>query len=101
MLPGEQEEFRGWLVPVVSIVLVAGALSLLASAWPDGLERVAEDLGFIKLSEEVRISVPTPLADYGIEGLGAIGTSIAGLLGAAVCFAVAFGIAKVVRPKNA
>ncbi|BAB75646.1 energy-coupling factor ABC transporter permease [Anabaena sp. FACHB-709] len=101
LLPGEQEEFRGWLVPVVSIVLVAGALSLLASAWPDGLERVAEDLGFIKLSEEVRISVPTPLADYGIEGLGAIGTSIAGLLGAAVCFAVAFGIAKVVRPKNA
>ncbi|ABA21377.1 Cobalamin (vitamin B12) biosynthesis CbiM protein [Trichormus variabilis ATCC 29413] len=101
LLPGEQQEFRGWLVPVVTIVLVAGALSLLASAWPDGLERVAEDLGFIKLGEEVRISVPTPLADYGIEGLGAIGTSIAGLLGAAVCFAAAFGIAKVVRPKNA
>ncbi|MBD2251926.1 energy-coupling factor ABC transporter permease [Nostoc parmelioides] len=101
LLPGEQQEFRGWLVPVVSIVLVAGALSLLASAWPDGLEKVAEDLGFIKLGEEVRISVPTPLADYGIEGLGAIGTSLAGLLGAAVCFAVAFGIAKVVRPKNA
>ncbi|WP_414753019.1 energy-coupling factor ABC transporter permease [Anabaena sp. CCY 9910] len=101
LLPGEQQEFRGWLVPVVTIVLVAGALSLLASAWPDGLERVAEDLGFIKLGEEVRISVPTPLADYGIEGLGAIGTSIAGLLGAAVCFATAFGIAKVVRPKNA
>lgn len=101
LLPGEQAEFRGWVVPVVSIVLVAGVLSLVASAWPDGLERVAEDLGFIQLGEEVRVNVPTPLADYGIEGLGIIGTSIAGLVGAAVCFIVAFGIAKVVKPKNA
>jgi cobalt/nickel transport system permease protein len=101
LLPGEQQQFRGWLVPVVSIVLVAGVLSLFASAWPDGLERVAENLGFIDLGEKVRVIVPTPLADYGIEGLGTIGTSIAGLVGAAVCFAVAFGIAKVVKPNNA
>jgi cobalt/nickel transport system permease protein len=101
LLPGEQQKFRGWLVPVVSIFLVAGVLSLFASAWPDGLEKVAGNLGFIKLADQVRIVVPTPLADYGIEGWGAIGTSIAGLLGSAICFAVAFGIAKVVRPKNA
>ncbi|MBD2353440.1 energy-coupling factor ABC transporter permease [Tolypothrix sp. FACHB-123] len=101
LLPGEQHQFRGWVVPVVSIVLVAGVLSLFASAWPDGLERVAENLGFIDLSEKVRVVVPTPLADYGIEGLGTIGTSIAGLVGAAICFAVAFGIAKVVKPNNA
>ncbi|HEY9802081.1 MAG TPA: energy-coupling factor ABC transporter permease [Leptolyngbyaceae cyanobacterium] len=101
LLPGEQQKFRGWLVPVVSIVLLAGLLSLVASAWPDGLEKVAEDLGFIKLGEQVRIAVPTPLADYEIPGLGPIGTSIAGLLGSAVCFAVAFGIAQVVRTKNA
>lgn len=101
LLPGEQQELRGWLVPVVSIVLVAGLLSLVASAWPDGLEKVAEDLGFIQLGEQVRIDVPTPLADYEIPGLGAIGTSIAGLVGSGVCFAVAFGIAQVVRTKNA
>jgi cobalt/nickel transport system permease protein len=76
-------------------------LSLFASAWPDGLEKVAENTGFINLAQKVRIIVPTPLADYGIEGLGPIGTSIAGLVGAAVCFAVAFGIAKVVKPNNA
>lgn len=101
LLPGEQQEFRGWLVPVISIVLVAGVLSLVASAWPDGLEKVAENAGFIKLGEQVRVAVPTPLADYEIPGLGAIGTSIAGLVGSAVCFAVAFGIAQVVRTKNA
>ncbi|MBD0385422.1 MAG: energy-coupling factor ABC transporter permease [Nostoc sp. C3-bin3] len=101
LLPGEQHEFRGWSVPVVAIFLIAGVLSLFASAWPDGLEKVAENAGFIDLAEKVRVSVPTPLADYGIEGLGPIGTSIAGLVGAAVCFAVAFGIAKVVKPNNA
>ncbi|MBE9107472.1 energy-coupling factor ABC transporter permease [Nostoc cf. edaphicum LEGE 07299] len=101
LLPGEQQEFRGWSVPIVTIFLIAGVLSLFASAWPDGLEKVAENTGFIDLAEKIRIIVPTPLADYGIEGLGPIGTSIAGLVGAAVCFAVAFGIAKVVKPKNA
>ncbi|MEH2328533.1 energy-coupling factor ABC transporter permease [Nostoc sp.] len=101
LLPGEQQEFRGWSVPIVTIFLIAGVLSLFASAWPDGLEKVAENTGFLDLAQKVRIIVPTPLADYGIEGLGPIGTSIAGLVGAAVCFAVAFGIAKVVKPKNA
>ncbi|MBD2447308.1 energy-coupling factor ABC transporter permease [Nostoc sp. FACHB-152] len=101
LLPGEQAEFKGWLVPVVSIFLIAGVLSLFASAWPDGLERVAENLGFIHLADNIRVNIPTPFADYGIKGLGTIGTSIAGLLGAAVCFAIAFGIAKVVKPNNA
>ncbi|MDH6060524.1 PDGLE domain-containing protein [Chrysosporum bergii ANA360D] len=101
LLPGEQEQFQGWLVPVISIFLIAGVLSLVASGWPDGLERVAENMGFIDLAEEVRIAVPTPLADYEIEAIGIIGTSIAGLLGSVVSFGVAFGIAKVIKPKNA
>lgn len=101
LLPGEQQQFQGWLAPVVSIFLIAGVLSLLASAWPDGLEKVAEELGFINLAENVRVIVPTPLADYGIEGLGPIGTSIAGIIGAAVCFGVAFGLAQLVKPKHA
>jgi cobalt/nickel transport system permease protein len=103
LLPGgeQYQQFKGWAIPVVSIFLIAGVLSLIASAWPDGLERVAEDLGFINLAENVRVSVPTPLADYGIEGLGLIGTSIAGIIGSIVCFGVAFGIAQLVRPKNA
>ena len=88
-------------MPVISILLIAGVLSLVASGWPDGLERVAENMGFIDLAEEVRIAVPTPLADYEIQAMGIIGTSIAGLLGSVVSFGVAFGIAKVIKPKNA
>jgi cobalt/nickel transport system permease protein len=101
LLPGEEQKIKGWLVPVVSILLISGVLSLGASAWPDGLEKVAENLGFIDLAENVRVIVPTPLADYNIQGLGKIGTSITGLVGATACFAVAFGIAKIIRPKNA
>ncbi len=101
LLPGGQQQFRGWLTPIVSIFLIAGVLSLGASAWPDGLEKVAGDLGFLNLAENVRLAVPTPFADYEIQGLGSVGTSIAGLIGAAFCFIVAFGLAKVVKPKNA
>jgi cobalt/nickel transport system permease protein len=101
LLPGEEQKIRGWLVPVVSILLISGVLSLFASAWPDGLEKIAENVGFINLAEQVRVVVPTPLADYEIKGLGQIGTSIAGLVGSTACFAVAFGIAKVIKPNNA
>ncbi|NES99719.1 MAG: cobalt transporter [Sphaerospermopsis sp. SIO1G1] len=100
LLPGEEGKFQGWLTPIIGILLVAGLISLFASAWPDGLEKVAENLGFIDLGEQVRVSVPTPLADYGIEGFGQVGTSIAGVVGAGVCFIIAFGIAKVMKPKN-
>ncbi|WP_017721352.1 energy-coupling factor ABC transporter permease [Kamptonema formosum] len=101
LLPGEQPQFQKWLVPVVSVFLIAGVLSLAASAWPDGLEKVAEDLGFIQLAENARVTVPTPLADYEIQGFGPIGTSIAGILGSGASFGVAFGLARLVKPKHA
>ena len=101
LLPGEQPQLQKWLVPVVSILLIAGVLSLFASTWPDGLDSVAEKYRF-KDKEAPVVEIPTPLADYKVKGLdGKVSTSIAGLLGSGVCFAVAFGIAQVAKPKNA
>ncbi|MEH2062085.1 MAG: energy-coupling factor ABC transporter permease [Nostoc sp.] len=101
LLPGEQPQLQKWLVPVVSVLLIAGVLSLFASTWPDGLDSVAEKYRF-KDKEAPVVEIPTPLADYKVKGLdGKVSTSIAGLLGSGVCFAVAFGIANVVKPKNA
>jgi len=101
LLPGDQPQLQKWLVPVVGTLLIAGVLSLFASAWPDGLEKVAEVQGFLPLAENVRVAIPTPFADYEIQGFGAIGTSISGIIGTLICFGVAFGIAKFVKPKNA
>ncbi|OKH43651.1 cobalt transporter [Calothrix sp. HK-06] len=97
LLPGEQHEFKGWLVPVVSILLIAGVLSLFASAFPDGLDWVSEQTGFDKLGENVRVVVPTPFADYQVKGLDKIGTSIAGIVGSIVCFGLAFGLASIMK----
>ncbi|HAT12551.1 MAG TPA: cobalt transporter [Microcoleaceae bacterium UBA11344] len=102
LLPGEQPRLQKWLVPVIGVLLISGVLSLFASSWPDGLEAVAEQYGF-KDKEAVAIENPTPFADYGVKGLEEqpIGTSIAGLLGSAVSFGAAFGIAQLVKPKDA
>ena len=101
LLPGEQPQLQKWVVPVIGVLLIAGVLSLFASSWPDGLEAVAEQYGF-KDKEAVAIENPTPLADYTVKGLEEqpIGTSIAGLLGSAVSFGAAFGIAQLVKPKD-
>ncbi|TAG12783.1 MAG: cobalt transporter [Oscillatoriales cyanobacterium] len=80
--------------------LITGGL--FASSWPDGLEAVAEQYGF-KDKEAVAIEIPTPLAGYGVKGLEEqpIGTSIAGVLGSGICFGTAFGIAQLVKSKDA
>jgi cobalt/nickel transport system permease protein len=100
LLPGEQQQFRGWLVPVVSILLIAGVLSLFASTFPDGLDWVAKTQGFEKLAANIRVITPTPFADYQIPGLRKIGTSIAGLTGSGICFGIAFGLAQIVKSRG-
>lgn len=101
LLPGEQPQLQKWVVPVIGVLLISGVLSLFASSWPDGLDSVAEKYGF-KQKEAPAIENPTPLADYTVKGLEEqpIGTSIAGLLGSAVSFGAAFGIAQLVKPKD-
>jgi len=101
LLPGEENTFRGILFPVIIIFLLAGIVSLFASALPDGLESVAQNLGFKNLRENSSNVVQTPFSRYEINGLGQIGKSMAGLLGALVCFGIAFVIARIVKDKNA
>jgi cobalt/nickel transport system permease protein len=102
LLPDDESKLDKWLVPVIGTLLVAGVLSLLASSWPDGLEKVAENLGFIHLAENVRVEVPTPFADYQISGINEqIGTSISGVLGTLICFGLAFFMTKFISRKSA
>jgi cobalt/nickel transport system permease protein len=74
---------RGWIVAGILVSLLAVFLSPLASANPDGLERVAEDLGFLNQGLDSPIKI---LPDYTIPVFGetALSTILAGLVGVVV-----------------
>ena len=83
----------GWVVPGLAIcVVVVVAAAFLASGDPDGLERVAEDAGFLDAAEGSAFAV---IADYVFPGLdGPMATIVAGLIGVAVLFVVVWLIGR-------
>jgi len=82
---------KWWLIGLAVCLLVA-CLSPLASSSPDGLEKVAEDRGFISLAQEAPFQV---IADYVFPGMEnqALATILAGLIGTLILFGVAYGLA--------
>lgn len=76
----------------VSLVL-AGVVSYYASSSPDGLEKVAGEVGFLGDAEDSAVA-GSPLSDYGIEGVSdeRVSVGLAGILGVLVTAAVAFGL---------
>lgn len=80
------------LVGLLVSVLVAAVLSLVASSRPDGLEHVADRLGFGGAARD-SATVSSPLADYSVRGLdGALGSSLAGVVGVVLTGAAAFAL---------
>ena len=77
---------RWWIAGYVIAVAVA-LLSPLASGSPDGLERVADDRGFLERAEDAPYGV---IADYVFPGIEneAAATILAGLVGTTVAYAV-------------
>ena len=74
---------------VISLFL-AGVVSFYASSNPDGLEKVAQDIGFLDTAKE-HTNADSALADYGVKGIenerasvgiagviGVIGTAVVG-----------------------
>lgn len=84
---------KGVVITGALIAIVLAILSPLASSHPDGLERVAEDLGFIEKAREALFNIIPGYAFPGIHN-EALATIAAGILGAAVVFAVAFGVSR-------
>jgi hypothetical protein len=82
-----------WIV--VALVL----LSPLASSAPDGLERVAEDLGF---GERAVNLLAVPLPDYLWPGVAhsGVATILAGLAGAALALGAGLGLAKLLARRS-
>ncbi len=78
---------------IVSLFL-AGVVSFYASSDPDGLERVAEDIGFIETAKD-HSNADGALADYGVKGIdnerASVGVAgVIGVIGTAVVAGVGF-----------
>jgi cobalt/nickel transport system permease protein len=86
----------GWAAVGLVIALAVTLLAPLASEHPDGLERVAEDLGFIARAQDAPYEI---IPDYVLPGIAEgspLATILAGIAGALVVASVGFGIAFVV-----
>lgn len=82
-------------------LLLAGVVSVWASGHPDGLEFVAERLGFGGGAGEHAAS-GSPFADYGTSGVGdaRLSGGLAGVVGVVVVAVVAFGLMHLLRRRG-
>ena len=89
---------KWWHIALI-VCLVVAVFSPLASSSPDGLERVAENEGFIGLAQESPFQL---IADYVFPGIEneAVAAILAGLIGTLTLFGVAYGLAWLVRSRR-
>ena len=89
---------RGWVWAGGLITLAVVLLSPLASANPDGLERVATDIGFINAGQSAPYSI---IPDYTLPFLGetALSTIAAGIIGVVVVGAIAMLVGRGIKAK--
>ncbi len=89
---------RGWIFGGVLVSLLAVLLSPLASASPDGLNRVAKDMGFLQLETSAPFKL---LPNYTIPFLGhtPLSTVVAGAVGALVVLGLMIVLGNLLRRK--
>jgi len=91
------------LLALLVSILLAILLSPFASSSPDGLEKVAEDKGFLEKAEERQPAWElSPIPDYAVGGIEneSLATALAGLIGTLLTFAVGLGVAKLISRKS-
>jgi cobalt/nickel transport system permease protein len=89
-------------VGVAVTLVVAGVISLFASAHPDGLQFVGAKLGFENAAKGSAVA-GSPLAGYGVTGIGnaQVSGAIAGIIGVLVTISVGLLVAKVASMRSA
>jgi cobalt/nickel transport system permease protein len=89
----------GWALVGLAVALALTLVSPLASPHPDGLERVAENLGFVEAARDAPFEV---IPDYVFPGVSneALATVAAGVAGTLVVFGIAVGLAALHRRRT-
>jgi cobalt/nickel transport system permease protein len=93
LLPGQKQRISSkgiWIIGMI-FTLALIALSPLASAKPDGLEWVAEELGFISLARDAAYQI---IPDYVMPGIHneSLATILAGIIGVMIVISVLFSV---------
>lgn len=90
---------KNWIFAGGIIALIVVLLSPFASTDPDGLERVASDLGFLATAQDTPFSI---IPDYTLPFLGetALSTIVAGVIGIAVVGLIMFLVGRGLKSKS-
>jgi len=97
-LKEDNMKFKWWHGALIFALLLA-VLSPLASSFPDGLERVAENKGFIETAREALFNL---IPDYVFPGIGseAGATILAAIIGTLLIFGITYGLARLLKAKG-
>jgi cobalt/nickel transport system permease protein len=103
-VPGESQS-RTPLIGLGLLVCLGLAMFVapFASPWPDGLEKVAQQLGFAdRIVTHLSGSIPTPMPDYRLPWVGSatVATALAGACGTMLAFVAAYMFARAVVPST-
>ena len=85
----------------IASLFLAGVVSFYASSHPDGLEKVAEDIGFIETAKE-NTNADGVLSDYGVKGVDneRLSVGAAGVIGVITTGVISTGLFMLVRRKS-
>ncbi len=87
---------RGWVLGGLLASIAVAFIAPLASAFPDGLERVAIDFGFMDAGQEAPYAI---FPDYTLPFLGesSLSTILAGVIGVLLVAGIAIGIVWLIK----
>jgi cobalt/nickel transport protein len=90
-----------YVIGIFVTLVLAGVVSFYASSSPDGLEKVADKIGFIDTAKDHALA-KGPLADYGVKGIKneRLSVGMAGVIGVLATGAVSTGLFFVLRKKS-
>ncbi|MGB9814026.1 MAG: PDGLE domain-containing protein [Thermovenabulum sp.] len=88
-----------WVYILIASLIVAALLSPFASSFPDGLERVSQDLGIEE--KGVNEFFTTPFSDYRVSYIknDFFSTAISGIIGTITVFALSYGLGHIIARK--